>query len=258
MKLPGESNLENLTEIILNNAGSHNSIYRGKDITELFYNGTLSKQIAAGTFDDIFVGDYIIGKTSGEKYLVADLDYCLYSGDTPLTTHHALLISEGRLGTGKMNDTDVTTGAYLKSKMYTTYLTPVKTIIKNDFGTDHILTRRTLLPNAVSNNYESAGQWVDSDVDLMNERMVYGSDIFHNYLHGTAEAHNYTPDTSQLSLFKHRIDLKILLDNNGAPNWYWLRDVASNSKFCYASNRGNSNVLNASTAGYIRPAFLIY
>lgn len=50
-------------------------IFRGKDITDLFYDGTLSKQIANGTFDDIFIGDYIIGKTSGNKYLVADLDY---------------------------------------------------------------------------------------------------------------------------------------------------------------------------------------
>lgn len=60
-------------------------IFRGKDITDLFYDGTLSKQIANGTFDDIFIGDYIIGQTSGNKYLVADLDYrytmrryCLY------------------------------------------------------------------------------------------------------------------------------------------------------------------------------------
>lgn len=30
-------------------AGAHNAIYRGKDITDLFYNGTLSQQVAAGT-----------------------------------------------------------------------------------------------------------------------------------------------------------------------------------------------------------------
>lgn len=63
--------------VVASNSGAHNAIYRGKDITDLFYNGTLSQQIAAGTFDDIFVGDYIIGQTSGRKYLVADINYRL-------------------------------------------------------------------------------------------------------------------------------------------------------------------------------------
>ena len=43
-------------------------IFDGQDITDLFYDGTLSEQIAAGTFDDIFVGDYITGKNSNRKY----------------------------------------------------------------------------------------------------------------------------------------------------------------------------------------------
>lgn len=50
--------IENLLNvIILKNAGAHNGIYRGKDITDKFYNGTLSQQIANQTFDDIFIGD---------------------------------------------------------------------------------------------------------------------------------------------------------------------------------------------------------
>jgi len=77
-----------LTALVEKNAGAHNSIYRGKDITDLFYDGTLSKQIAAGTFDDIFIGDYIIGKTSGRKYLVADINYRLHMGDTECTGLH--------------------------------------------------------------------------------------------------------------------------------------------------------------------------
>ena len=112
------------------NAGFHNSIYRGKDITDLFYNGTLSQQIANGTFDDIFIGDYIIGKTSGRKYLVADINYRLHCGDTECTTPHVLMIPEKSMGTAQMNDSNTANGGYKGSKMYTTNLTPFKNVLK--------------------------------------------------------------------------------------------------------------------------------
>ena len=87
---------QKILKLLPKNAGMHNSIYRGEDITELFYNNTLSKQIAAGTFDDIFIGDYIIGKISKRKYLVADLDYRLHTGNGSgeCLTHHILMLPE--------------------------------------------------------------------------------------------------------------------------------------------------------------------
>ena len=117
--------------IIAKNAGAHNSIYRGQDITDLFYDGTLSQQIAAGTFDDIFVGDYIIGRVSNRKYIVADINYRLHCGDTECTTPHVLMIPERSMGTAQMNTSNVTTGAYVGSAMYTTNLAAFKTIIQN-------------------------------------------------------------------------------------------------------------------------------
>ena len=216
-----------LSGLIPQNAGAHNSIYRGQDITDLFYDGTLSEQIVAGTFDDIFVGDYIIGKNSNRKYLVADLDYRLHCGDTECTTHHVLMIPEKVMGTAKMNDTNITTGAYLGSKMYTEYLEPFKTVIKNDFETDHILTHRNYFANAVTNGYESAGTWNNSDIELMNELMVYGSNIFHNIINGTNLPTSHTIDKSQLSLFRLDKSKIVAFNDAGDRNWYWLRDVVS-------------------------------
>lgn len=244
--------------VVAPNAGAHNGIYRGKDITDLFYDGTLSQQIAAGTFDDIFIGDYIVGKVSGRKYLVADLNYRLHMGDTECTTQHILMIPEKIMGTAQMNDTNVTTGAYVGSKMYTTNLTPFKTVIKNDFGTNHILKHRNHLQNAVTNGYESGGTWFDSEIELMNEKMVYGNDVFHNIMHGTNIPNNYVIDKSQLSLFRHRHDLTVALNDAGQRYWYWLRDVVSSSGFANVGSYGDAYYLNASYAGGVRPAFLIY
>lgn len=246
-----------LKSIIPNNAGAHNGIYRGKDITDLFYNGTLSQQIAAGTFDDIFIGDYIIGNVSHRKYLVADINYRLNMGDTECTTPHILMVPEKIMGTAKMNDTNITTGAYVGSKMYTEYLAPFKAVIQNDFETSHIVQHRNLFANAVTNGYESAGGWFDSTIELMNEIMVYGSNIFHNIQNGANLAYNYTMDKQQLSLFRLKPALTVARNDAGERYWYWLRDVVSASNFAGVANGGDADYCHASNAGGVRPAFLI-
>ena len=246
-----------LKVIVPKNAGTHNGIYRGKDITDLFYDGTLSQQIAAGTFDDVFIGDYIIGKVSKRKYLVADINYRLNMGDTECKTPHILMIPERIMGTAKMNDTNITTGAYVGSKMYIEYLMPFKEVIYNDFESEHIVSHRNLFANATTNGYESAGGWFHSDIELMNEIMVYGSNIFHNIQNGANLAYNYTMDKQQLSLFRLKPDLTVARNDAGERYWYWLRDVASASEFAYVGNTGGAGHGGASTAYGVRPAFLI-
>lgn len=243
--------------LIPKNAGAHNSIYRGKDITDLFYNGTLSKQIAAGTFDDIFVGDYIIGKTSKRKYLVADINYRLHMGDTECTKPHVLMIPERIMGTAQMNASNITDGAYIGSAMYKTNLAQFKTVIKNDFEASHILKHRNHLQNAVSNGYETGGTWYDSDIELMNEIMVYGCQIFKNAMSGTNVPNNYQIDNSQLSLFRLRHDSIVARNDAGDRYWYWLRDVVSSANFASVGSRGSAYSSGASHANGVRPAFLI-
>lgn len=248
-----DAKFANLKSIVVApNAGAHNSIYRGKDITDLFYNGTLSKQIAAGTFDDIFIGDYIIGKVSKKKYLVADINYRLYCGDTECTKQHILMIPERIMGTAKMNDTNITTGGYFGSKMYTNYLAPFKTVIQNDFTSNHILSHKELLTNAVGDGKSTGWAWYDSTIELMNESMVYGHDVWGSSGYETGI------DKSQLSLFRLDPSKIIARDDNNARYWYWLRDVVSSSAFADVSNAGNAHNGNASAAGGVRPAFLIY
>lgn len=239
--------------VVASNSGAHNSIYRGKDITALFYDGTLSKQIAAGTFDDIFIGDYIIGKVSKRKYLVADLNYRLNMGDTECKTPHILMIPERIMGTAKMNSTNITTGGYTESEMYKTNLTQFKTVIKNDFETGHILKHRNLLVNAVADGKASGWAWFDSDIELMSECMVYGHNAW-----GAHHGYETGSDKSQLSLFRLKHDLTVARNDAGDRYWYWLRNVVSSSAFAGVSSLGNAGTDGASGVGGVRPAFLIY
>ena len=257
--------IENLLNVIVpSNAGGHNAIYRGKDITEYFYGRekynekTFSQAVADGTFDNIFVGDYIIGKTSNRKYIVADINYRLHMGDTECTKPHVLMIPERIMGTAQMNASNITDGAYIGSAMYKTNLAQFKTVIKNDFETSHILKHRNHLQNAVSNGCETGGTWYDSDIELMNEIMVYGCQIFKNATNGSTFPNNYQIDNSQLSLFRLRHDSIVARNDAGDRYWYWLRDVVSSSSFAIVTSYGLANTAGASNSCGVRPAFLIY
>ena len=248
-----KNDIINLKEILPKNAGSHNGKYRGKDITSLFYAGTLTTQIAAGTFDDIFIGDYIIGKVSGRKYLVADINYRLHCGDTECTRNHVLLVPERTMGNAQMNTSNITTGGYYGSAMYTTNLAAFKTIIQNDFGIGHILSHKELLTNAVTDGKASGWAWYDSTIELMNESMVYGHNVW-----GSHPGYETGIDKSQLSLFRLRPDLIPARDTSGGRTWYWLRDVVSSSAFARVADLGHAGSFSASHSAGVRPAFLIY
>ena len=150
-----------------------------------------------------------------------------------------------------MNDTNITTGAYVGSKMYTEGLTQAKTTINSAFGEAHVLNHRQYLQNATTDGYASGGSWYDSTVELMTEQNVYGGKIFGNQLNGTALPNSYTVDKSQYPLFAFRPDM---ISNR---QWYWLRDVVSASYFAYVSLYGSALYSTASNARGVRPAFSI-
>lgn len=207
------------------------------------------RPIQAGTFDDMYIGDYwTIG---GVTYRIAAFDYYLRAGDTDMTTHHVTLVPDAPMYSHVMNDSNVTTGGYVGSKMYTTGLADAKTTINNAFGSAHILTHRQYLCNAVSNGKPSGGSWYDSTVELMTEQNVYGGKVFGAGNDGSTVPALYTVDKSQYPLFAFRPDL---ISNR---NWFWLRDVVSAAYFAYVSNYGNASYGHASTSPGVRPAFSI-
>lgn len=239
------------TDLGNRNAGFHNSVYRGK------YLGTSVTaeqyaQISAGTFDDLFIGDYwTIG---GVNWRIAAFDYWYNHGDTACTTHHVVIVPDSSLASAKMNNSNITTGAYVGSDYYTgnnsnTGKATANTAIVNAFGSAHILSHRTYLKNAVTDGYESGGAWYDSTFELMTEQNVYGCKVFGNILNGTNIPASYTIDTAQFPLFA--LDHQRIC-NRGA---WWLRGVVSSASFANVTNSGSAAVTNASAALGIRPAF---
>lgn len=228
-------------------ADMHRNFYRGKNLGT----SVTTAQKAAiqnGTFNDLFVGDY--WSIGGTVWRIADIDYWYNCGDTAFTKHHLVIVPDSCLGNAKMNETNVTTGAYVNSEMYTTNLETAKTKIQSAFG-ELVLTHREYLQNATTNGYASAGAWFDSSVELMNEPMVYGSYIHTPAGNGSTIPNRYTISKQQLALFAlnpKKVNIRAT---------YWLRDVVSSAYFAAVNSIGNADYYYASGSPGVRPAFPI-
>ena len=67
-------NAQNVFESWPDGAEAHNAMWGGRDITAAFNNGTVSANIANGTFKDIFPGDYITKQVTIPDSEVAPVD----------------------------------------------------------------------------------------------------------------------------------------------------------------------------------------
>lgn len=233
-----------------NNAGSHNGIYRGKNLGTSVTAKQYS-EIFGGTFNDLYIGDYwTIG---GITYRIAAFDYYLHCGDTETTEHHVVIVPDNNMGSARMNASMTTTGGYAGSEMYKANLSAAKTKIKAAFS-GHVLNHRVYLINEVSDGAPSMGTWFDSEVELMTERMVYGCPIFEPMCGKKAASgsvHNNTIEKSQLPLFALN-PAAISTRYN-----YWLRDVVDDASVACVSDEGWACYALASYPNGVRPFFCV-
>ena len=260
-------------------AEAHNAMWGGRDITAAFNNGTVSANIANGTFKDIFPGDYITkqvtipqvladdgttelfaGGTYTVNWVVADCDYWINKGDpgNVMTTHHVAIVPQAPIFNARMNATNTTEGGYAGSEMFKNIIPACATGIVNAFGSSHILTFRDGITNSVDTSHGSSGLpqftgtpgwWgvmVSVQCNLMSEKMVYGAPIC------AAGAMDNTMATRQMSAF--RLSEKLINYNR---QWWWLRDVVSSAVFALVYGGGFAGASFASDVFGVRPFALL-
>lgn len=223
----------------------HRKVFRGKNLGTVFTEEQKAN-IQSGTFKGLFLGDYwVIG---GVNWRIVDFDYWYNAGDTAFTKHHLVIMPDTALYNAIMNDSSVTTGAYVGSKMYTSNLKDAKTQVNAVFGSA-VLTHREYLQNAVTNGYASAGAWYDSSVELPNEIMIYGSYVHAPAGNGSTVPSRYTISKTQLALFDAAPKFANIRAN------YWLRDVVSSAYFAGVGSYGSAGYNGASASDGVRPVF---
>lgn len=245
-----------LTNLTLQGAGAHNSLYRGSNLGTKVTDEQL-KAIHDGTFDGMYVGDY--WTINNIVWRIMAFDYYYGTGDTACTTHNVTLMPDGQLYTFAMNDTDTTVGGYVGSKMHTEGLEQAKTTIIAAFGKDHILTHRLNLVNACADGVPIGNAWFDSQVELPTEFNMYGSRVMSASPAGgkinpwdANGNHAYEVDKSQYPAFAANPSL---ISKTG--QWHWLRSIVSASSFANVGGDGHADCGNASNVIGVRPAFSI-
>ena len=246
-------------------AEAHNAMWGGRDITASFNNGTVSANIANGTFRDIFPGDYITKQVtiSGKKYtvnwVIADCDYWINKGDTAVTVHHVAIVPQAPIFDANMNATNTTEGGYMGSRMFKETIPACATGIVNAFGASHILTFRDWLISGMTANQISSGlpnftggaqwdasPWVSVQCDLMTEKMVLGAPV------NSASALDEWCATRQMSAF--RLSENLINYNR---QWYWLRNIVSSAAFATVGGYGDAYARLASASLGVRPFALL-
>ena len=233
---------ENLIPIYAN-AGSHNSIFRGKNLGTSF-TSEMSSAIQNGTFDDLFVGDYMT--INGTVYRVAGFNLIKNCGDNVSIGNNMCLVPDNALYNASMNSTNTTEGAYTNSEMRTTNLAQATTKITTDFGSSHVISYRDILANATSNGQASGWAWADCKVELMSEVMVYGTKVWGD------SGYEVGCLNEQFPLFR------LNPESIHRRFSYWLRSVRSSTGFAYVTFNGYASNNNASSSFGVRPFFFVH
>lgn len=238
---------------LANIPANKNGIYRGKNLGTITSAniGTFleAHKVASGEFEDLFLGDYftIQDGTYNAQWQIAGFDTYLRKGDQEMVSHHVSLIPRGPLTSAQMNSSNVTTGGFQGSAMFTSVLPTVNSNMAKALGS-HLLTRRALLSNSVNTTAASGAgagwqgssnnwSWVDVKACLMSEVEVYGSVIAGSSIYDVGEA------CEKLPLFNFINHVQAV-----GRSGFWLRAVSTSAAFASAHSHGDSGYSFASTS----------
>ncbi len=235
------------------NAGAHNSVFRGKNITKYFDDGTLWTKISSGTFEDLFVGDYIV--KNNITWRIAGFDLFLNKGNPQIKKHHACIIPDSILTSSKMCNSGLTLGGYRASYIFTDTLPKVLADYITPVFENHVLEFKNLITTGVhETRYNRTGantgctnawSWENRTIDLMNEVQVFGTIIW------SSSGYDVALDNTQIPLF--RLAQEFINSNSG----YWLRAIVSKSNYVSVGSGNASPDANIESEGGIRPYFYI-
>jgi hypothetical protein len=256
-----------------NNKYAHNAVYRGKNLTNIYTLDQLKTKVRNDDWSDLFIGDYITksftnlaGTTEQVDFVFADFDYWYGMGDTGCTTHHILCVPRDCFTNyAQMNSSNVTTGGYPGSAMWTTLQSYYTNLNAAGCLNGHILTHRDWIPDAVNGDVYSSGMptakgatyytstmWRNVTIGLMKEPMVYGGPVF------GSSGYDVGCGKRQLALFNlHHEFIKAGKGYGGARCSWWFGAVSTATNFCGVGSLGNAYASVASSSFGVRPYLLL-
>ena len=265
----------NKPEIVIaqNHPASHNGIFRGKNLTNIYTLDQISAKLQNNDWSDLYIGDYITktfenlkGDEETVDFVFADFDYWYGMGDTECATHHILCVPRDCfVNYAQMNSTNTTEGGYPGSAMWATLQSYCTKLNAANCLNGHILTHRDWIPDAVNTDVYSSGMptakgatyytntmWRDVTIGLMKEPMVYGGPVF------SSSGYDIGCGKRQLSLFAlHHEFIKAGQGYGGGRCGWWFGAISTAANFCHVDIGGNATSNNASNSYGVRPYLLL-
>ena len=270
-------------------AASHNGIFRGKDLTNIYTIDEICERISNGTFEDLYIGDYF-DITISTEYTANEVVRCVLAGfdtmpffsrsinnitdNTSMNInikHHASIVTKNAF-TKKhrifKNTGYSAEGGFKSSDMPSildTYATALKTKLNN-----HIVPHEKVVSNniAITNGKgEIIGITIcGCEISLLHERQVFGSVINSSPM----ENNNGCNLLPLFALNPSAVTCKCggtgdVIDSNYSDN-YWLFNFSKNIKrinenenlaVCYVTGLGYTDSMLANYSEGVRPYFLI-
>lgn len=216
-------------------AGVHNSIYRGVNIGSSVTSDQFS-EISSGSFTNMFIGDY--WEIGGYKWRIADFNPYYGKGSPALTTNHIAVIRDESFSPRAWHSIKNTSVGYVGSAIRSSFSevvgadpTSVEQAFINAFGDSHVLQYTDYYASTYSDGVATAGAFVQCRIELPSEIQVLGYP-----LHGVnGKQYEVGVGKSQFSLFAHNS----AMIGGIARYSYWLRTVADSGNVAYISGTGN-------------------
>ena len=212
----------------------------------------------AGNFNGLRLGDYIdvssmtidgsaISNSNQRlRFEIAGFDTYLNVGDTPITSHHILMISKNCVLQKAMNSTATNAGGYAACELCAYLNNQVKTGLVNAIGITPKTVHRLL-------GTKDSWAWLAETVFIPTEIEVIGHQAWSNNK-------GYSSGTSvQWPLFSEFPQRRIA-NWNGARRWWWEASSGTDNSasFCCCVGDGGAFYVSADNSnGAVRFAFLV-
>ncbi len=253
-------------------ADMHNNIYRGANLLGTGHFASIADimtAVRAGNFDDIYVGDYIpatytvddASQTTNFRVAAINLLNARRGEEWGTTKPNLCLVPQTVLGTSYMNSTNTTVGGYVGSYMYTDVLPKYYQALAGAEGTPfygYIRPTTERLSNAIDTTKTVRGysgwtgavsgvaDYANQNLTLLSETEVFG--------HPGWSSCQWDEETIAVQLPMFRLNPFSITEYWGG---WWLRDVASSTRFCGAYWGLYTCCNVASYVGGVRPRFFI-
>lgn len=227
-------------------AAAHNAICRGKKLGNTLTSEMLAS-IRDGSFNDLYVGDYI--ETEDNIYRFMDFDYFLgcVSGASGgrIERHHAILVPDKVMSSSAIDNYPEVTQPK-ETHMYVNKLPEITQTLKGIFGNDNVAMMDRVITKTV--NGESTGwDWVNVGADLLTEVMVMGHSSWGQWV-------GFQTGIMKGQLAGFRYSHSLMCSNKD----YWLRDKRSATNYALISFDGYSSSDTGSLQHGVRPFFVIW